>query len=223
KVSEIFVIDDASPDNSYLTAIGYKEHTKLHNLKIMRNEKNQGYGGNQKIGYKYAMKKDYDIIVMLHGDAQYAPENIPDLIKPLEEGKADFVFGSRFLENPLKGGMPIWRFIGNKILTIIENNILGLTLTEYHSGFRAFTINSLKKINLKKLSNNYYFDQEIIIMFKIHKLKIGEIPIPTHYGKESHSPTLKQTFEYFVNTITALIEYKLSLMKIIKSDKYERI
>src|SRR3989338_5177273 len=107
KVKEIFVIDNASPDNTYLTVIGYKSQKRMQNLTIMRNKVNKGYGGSQKMAFDYVIKKKYDIIIMLHGDAQYAPEMIPAVLKPVEEGKADMVFGSRMSGDPLKGGMPV--------------------------------------------------------------------------------------------------------------------
>ena len=107
KVAEIYVFDDASDDNTYLAGIGYKLLHNIKNLNIYKNPKNLGYGGNQKKGYNYAIRKGYDIVVMLHGDVQYAPEKIPDLIRPIEEGKADVVMGSRILGHPIRQGMPI--------------------------------------------------------------------------------------------------------------------
>ena len=126
QVGEIFVIDNASSDNTYQIATDFKEKSKMNNLKIIKNEEDLGYGGSQKKAYDYAIKENFHIIVMLHGDAQYSPEYIQDIIRPLQEDEADFVFGSRITGNPLEGGMPRWRYFGNRLLTKIQNNVLNL-------------------------------------------------------------------------------------------------
>lgn len=211
KAEEIFIVDNASVDNTYLVGVGYKHDRNLLKLQIIKNKKNRGYGGSQKIAYRYALEKKLDIIVMLHSDAQYAPEDIPDLIVPLESGEADMVFGSRMMGDPLKGGMPLWRYIGNKILTKIENYVLNLNLSEFHSGFRAFTIDSLKQVPFDFCADDYHFDTDILIQYKIKNLRIKEQPIPTHYGKESHSPSFFQTMRYSINILRAILEYILHI------------
>jgi len=220
KLKEILVVDNASSDSTYLTVIGYKHDRNLQNLSIIRNKKNVGYGGNQKKAYQYAIKKGYDIIVMLHGDAQYAPEYIPKILQPLENGEADLVFGSRMKGNPLKGGMPVWKYFGNRFLTILENSVLSLSLSEYHSGFRAFNVNALKKIPFNLCSNDYHFDTDILIQFKIAKFKIEETPIPTHYGKDSKSPSILQLISYSWNIVASLVNYTLYRNGIIKRKKF---
>ena len=142
EVGEIFVIDNASSDDTYEIAVDFKERSKMNNLKIIKNEKNLGYGGSQKKAYSYAVKEGFQIIVMLHGDAQYSPEYIQDIIRPLQNEEADFVFGSRITGNPLEGGMPKWRYFGNRILTKIQNYVLNLNLSEYHSGYRCLLYTS---------------------------------------------------------------------------------
>ena len=214
--SEIFVIDDASPDNSYKIAIAYKKRVNLPNLTIMKNTKNRGFGGNQKEAFNYAIQKGYDLIIVLHGDAQYAPEELNNFIDEFEKSNSDLVYGSRMLGDPLGGGMPMWRYLGNKFLTIIQNSILNLGLTEYHSGYRAYKCEALKKISFNKLSNDYYFDPEILVLSKIHKFKISEVPIPTHYGPESLSPSIWVTFKYFLFTLKSLLDYKLHSLGLIK-------
>lgn len=223
RVKEIFVVDNASEDNTYLTVIGYKQLKNLNNLSVIRNDTNKGYGGSQKIAYKYAIEKGYDIIVMLHGDAQYAPEKIPLLLDPVEKNEADLVFGSRIKGNPIAGGMPFWRFFGNRVLTHIENGILGTNLSEFHSGFRVYSCEALKKIPFHLCSDNYYFDTEILIQFSLKSLKIAERPIPTHYGKESHSPSVAQTFNYSVNILRAVWKFLLHKYKIKKVDMFDII
>lgn len=216
-VEEIYVLDDASNDNTYYAAVGYKTLKKLRKLKVYRNPKNLGLGGNQKHAFNYAIKKGFDILALLHGDNQYDPRYLPSLLKPLIENKADFVFGSRMVGNPLKGGMPLYKFLGNKSLTFIENKLLGMNLSEYHSGYRLFNCNALKKIPYNRNSNDFHFDTEIIIQFKEAGIRISEMPIPTFYGDEiSHVKILKYGF----NVIKAVLEYKLYKAGLIKSHKF---
>ena len=221
KVEEIYVFDDCSDDNTYYAGIGYKHLSNLSNLSVYKNPKNLGYGGNQKRGYEYAIKKNYDIVVMLHGDVQYAPEEIPELIKPLEAGEADMVFGSRMKGHPLKGGMPLWKFIGNKSLTWVENKVLCLKLSEYHSGFRAYSVHALQKVPFRRLPNGYYFDTDIIIQFKIKGLRIKEISIPTHYGVESHKISFNKSVIYGLNIFKSLFQYWLHKHNLRKIHKFD--
>lgn len=220
-VKEIFISDDASKDNTHLIAIGYKQQKGLNNLKIIHHDKNKGYGGNQKFAYKYAIENNFDIVVMLHGDAQYAPELIPSLLEPVEKGEADLVFGSRMKGNPIKGGMPLYKYIGNRILTAIENAVLKLNLSEYHSGYRVFDVHALKKVPFHLCSDGYHFDTDILIQFKIRGLRIKERPIPTHYGEESHSPSFKQLISYSLNIIYTLWRYILHEKGIKKTKEFE--
>ena len=211
---DIYVFDDASTDNTYLAAIGYKYLNKIKKLNIYRNKVNLVYGGNQKKGYKYAINKGYDVVVMLHADAQYAPEKLPEIIKPFKRNpEIAMVFGSRMLGNPLEGGMPIYKFLGNKILTFLENLILRTNFSEFHSGYRAYNCNVLKKIPFEKLSNDFHFDTEIIIQLVSKNYKIVEVPIPTHYGDEkSHVNVIK----YGINCLFAVINYRLLQIPLIK-------
>lgn len=184
RVEEIFVVDNASADNTYLIGVGYKNERGLPNLRVYKNERNLGYGGSQKVAYQYAIDKGYDVVVMLHGDAQYAPEKISYLLEPFETGEADLVFGSRMTGLPLKGGMPLHRFLGNKALTAIENLTLNWNLSEYHSGFRVFSCAALRQVPFHRCSDYYHFDTEILIQFKLKGLRVVERPIPTYYGTE---------------------------------------
>ncbi|MEK6954519.1 MAG: glycosyltransferase family 2 protein [Candidatus Micrarchaeota archaeon] len=220
RVKEIIVIDNASPDNTYLTAIGYKQEKGLSNLNVIRNEHNLGYGGSQKKAYEYVLRKKYDIVVMLHGDAQYAPELLPKLLLPIEQGKADLVFGSRMKGNPLGGGMPIIRYMGNKFLTWVENLVLGMDLSEYHSGYRIYSCKALRKVRFDKCSNDYHFDTDILIQAKLLKFRIVEMPIPTHYGKEAHSPTPMQLVKYSLNILSEMAEFWLHKKGIAKNSKF---
>lgn len=217
-VEEIYILDDASNDNTYYAAIGYKALKRLKKLKVYRNPKNLGLGGNQKHAFNYAIKKGFDILALLHGDNQYDPKYLPSLLKPLIEDKADFVFGSRMVGNPLKGGMPLYKFLGNKFLTFVENLLLGMNLSEYHSGYRLFNCHALKRIPYNRNSNDFHFDTEIIIQFKEAGIRIAELPIPTYYGDEiSHVKVLKYGF----NVLKAVVEYKLFKAGLIKSHKFD--
>lgn len=184
---EVLIIDDASKDQTF--EIGLKIATdgnlpfKVH---VLFNPVNQGYGGNQKLGYHYAIENSFDFVALIHGDGQYAPECLDELLKPLASGEADAVFGSRMLSRgqALKGGMPLYKFVGNKILTTFENFMLKSSLSEFHSGYRLYSIKALKRIPFDLNTNDFHFDTEIIIQLIFANLKIVELPIPTYYGDE---------------------------------------
>lgn len=191
QVEEIFVVDNASEDNTYLVAIGYGQVKDLHSLRVFRNSRNLGYGGSQKWAYRYCIERGFDAVVMLHGDAQYAPEKISYLLEPIVSGDADLVFGSRIAGDPLQGsldgrGMPLHRYLGNRALTAVQNWVLGWNLSEYHSGFRVFRCAALQRVGFEQCSDYYHFDTEILIRFRIHNMKVVERPIPTYYGKEKY-------------------------------------
>jgi glycosyltransferase involved in cell wall biosynthesis len=185
-VSEIFVIDDCSKDNTYMAALGYKHTNNVEKLTVHRNEINQGYGGNQKVGYQYAIDRGLDIVALVHGDGQYAPEALPMLLEPLIKGEADMVFGSRMSEpgRALKGGMPLYKYFGNRILTYIQNKLSGLNLSEYHSGYRLYSVAALKQIPFQSFTNTWHFDTQIILALAERNMRIKELPIPTYYGDE---------------------------------------
>lgn len=184
---EALVIDDASKDKTFEHAHSLKLGDKLpFMLHVLFNPINQGYGGNQKIGYHFALKNNFDFVVLLHGDGQYAPECLPDLVAPLRRGEAEAVFGSRMIKrnSALKGGMPLYKFVGNKILSWFENLMLRTNFSEFHSGYRAYSVAALKNIPWQLNTNLFHFDTEIIIQFVFAGLRIKEIPIPTYYGDE---------------------------------------
>lgn len=217
-VQEIFIVDNASPDNSHLIGIGYKYETGLSNLRVFRNERNRGYGGSQKFAYSYAIDRGFDLVVMLHGDAQYAPEKIPYLLEPFENDEADMVFGSRMTGDPLAGGMPVVRFLGNKFLTAVENAVLGWDLSEYHSGFRVFSCDALKKVPFQLCSDYYHFDTEILVQFKILGLRAIERPIPTYYGEERFHGNV---WKYGLLVLSTMIEYILHKKGVRKVAKFD--
>ena len=204
-VDKVIVVDDASKDNTV-------EISRKLGLKVVVHRKNKGYGGNQKTCYKEALKDNADIVVMLHPDYQYDSTKIPKLIKPISEGKKDFMLGSRMLgDGALKGGMPVWKFFGNKMLTLFENFVLGLSLSEYHSGLRAYSRNFLTKIPYEFNSDDFVFDQEIIAQAVVFGFRdrIGEIGIPTRYFKEASTIKLKRAFKYGWATLETLMKFIL--------------
>src|SRR5882757_5559619 len=148
RIAEIIIADDASQDATFTVGAGWARSNPTVKTTVQRRTKNLGYGGNQKAGYRLAIEHGLDIVVLLHGDGQYAPEFLPQLVEPLLRGEADAVFGSRMLTRggALKGGMPLYKYIGNKILTRVENRMLGTVLTEFHSGYRAYRTKALCEV-----------------------------------------------------------------------------
>lgn len=186
-VEEVVVFDDASADATFELAVGLKALRDLPKLQVIKHEKNLGYGGNQKAGYRYMISRGFDIVVLLHGDGQYAPEILAHLYAPIVRGESDAVFGTRMTNvygGPLKGGMPLYKYVGNRILTWLENRALGLRLSEFHSGYRAYSLSALKYIEMEQMTNDFHFDTEIIIKLHHQGFRISEVPIPTYYGEE---------------------------------------
>src|ERR1051325_10071707 len=220
KVDEVFLFDDCSTDNTYYAAIGYKHAKGVQKLTVHRNSKNLRYGGNQKAGYEYAIGRDLDIVVMLHADGQYAPEVLPQLLEPLERDEADMVFGSRMADggDPLAGGMPLYKFVGNKILTWFENRITGMRLSEFHSGYPLYSCAALKKIPFKQNSNEWHFDTDILIQFHEAGLRICERPIPTYYGDEI---CYVNGTVYALNCVRSAMKYRLHKAKLSYESKYD--
>ena len=183
---EVLVVDDASEDRTFRIGREYQDEHPEVPMTVLRNVYNQGYGGNQKVGYSYAIKEGFDFVAMVHGDGQYAPEALPELVAPLREGRADAVFGSRMLEKgaALAGGMPLYKFVGNKILTRLQNLMLGSKLSEFHSGYRIYSVHTLSRIPFLLNSNDFHFDTEIILQLFNARARVLELPIPTYYGNE---------------------------------------
>jgi glycosyltransferase involved in cell wall biosynthesis len=187
KIEEVFVFDDHSQDKTTEVGKAMEDHeTFAGKLKVFRNPANLMYGGNQRKGYQYAMERGLDIVVLLHGDGQYAPEVMQDLLTPLENGDADMVMGSRMMVKgaALKGNMPMYKYVGNKILTFMENRLIGTRLSEFHSGYRAYSVHALRKIPLDEMTHNWHFDTQIILQFIKRGFRVREVPIPTYYGDE---------------------------------------
>jgi len=210
EVDEIILVDDASHDETVKKA-------KELGLKVFVHPKNRGYGGNQKTCYTEALREGADIIVMLHPDYQYDPKLIPEIIKPIKEGKADLVLGSRLLsKTALSGGMPLYKFISNRFLTFVENLVLNQHLSEFHTGFRAYSRRLLTTIPFMNNSENFVFDTEVIVQTVFFGFKIAEIPCPTRYLKDSSSINFINSVIYGTQTLHTLIKYILCKLNIKK-------
>lgn len=185
-IDHVIVADDASTDSTFLIGVGYRETFAELPLTVIRHDENLGYGGNQKWGYRWAMEHDLDVVVLLHGDGQYAPELLPDIVAPIVDGDADAVMGSRMLPpgSARAGGMPLYKWVGNRILTTVQNGLTGASLSEWHSGYRAYRVDALRRVELDAMSDGFDFDTQILLGLMGAGRTIEEIPIPTYYGDE---------------------------------------
>ena len=207
-VDDIILVDDASRDRTVEIAHSLGVHVVVH-------PRNRGYGANQKTCYRTALERGADIVVMVHPDHQYDPRVIPDLIETLRRTGADAVFGSRMLGGqPIQGGMPKWKYLGNILLTAIENSTFLIYLTEYHSGFRAYTRRYLEAVNFEANSDGFVFDTEIIAQGMAQRLTIREIPIETRYFDEASQVGFWRGTRYGLAILKTMIFYKLHKKKI---------
>jgi glycosyltransferase involved in cell wall biosynthesis len=185
--TEVLDIDVSSVDRTFgkISDLQKNQISSLP-LTVLHNPLPQGYGGNQKIGFHYAIQERFDVIALVHGSGQYAPECLPDLLRPLLTGEADAVFGSRMMSavGPLSDGMPLYKYLGNKTLTYIQNRLLNSSLTEFHCGYRLYSVKALERLPFDRNTNDFHFDTEIIIQLLRAGLRIKELPIPTYYGDE---------------------------------------
>jgi glycosyltransferase involved in cell wall biosynthesis len=208
---EILVIDDASADQTFERGHEVASDDAFpFRVTVLFNPVNQGYGGNQKIGYHYAIKHGFDYVALVHGDGQYAPECLPDLLRPLRDGAADACFGSRIMVPGAarKGGMPLYKYFGNRILSVFENWMLTTSLTEFHSGYRVYSVAALKSVPFAQNTNDFHFDTEIIIQFVLAGLRIVERPIPTYYGDEiCHVNGIKYAFDVVMSVLKARAQH----------------
>ncbi|HUT53871.1 MAG TPA: bifunctional glycosyltransferase/class I SAM-dependent methyltransferase [bacterium] len=218
-LTEIYIFDDFSRDRTVEVTREYLAEARLEKVSLYKNPRNYGYGGNQKLGYEYAIAKGYDYVLLLHGDGQYAPEYLPDLMLPTLEQGAEVVFGSRMLEPGAAraGGMPMYKYLGNRVLTAFENFILGLDLTEFHSGYRLYSTRLLQKIQYKLNTDDFHFDTQIIIQGLAAGERIVEVPIPTYYGDEiCHVNGMK----YALDVVLSVLSYRLHQLGIMRKERY---
>jgi SAM-dependent methyltransferase len=212
-------IDDASQDAGSAMLARWAEERDLEGVAVMRNPVNQGYGGNQKLGYRLAIDRGYDFVILLHGDGQYAPELLSRFVDTWREQRADVVLGSRMAEPGLarRGGMPAYKWLGNRTLTSFQNVVTGLELSEYHTGYRGYSTEFLSRVPFEANTNDFHFDTEILLQAAHLGARIVEFPIPTRYGNEvCHVPGV----DYGVNVVKATTQFRLHQLGVLCSLKY---
>jgi glycosyltransferase involved in cell wall biosynthesis len=203
RVDQIILVDDVSHDETV-------EIAKSLGLDVIIHRQNLGYGGNQKTCYDAALAAGADVVVMLHPDYQYDATRIPALIEPILRGEADLMLGSRFLGDPLAGGMPRWKYISNRFLTILENVAFGLRLSEYHTGLRAYSRRLLEAIPYRLNSDDFVFDQELVAqVVAAGGMRISEIAVPTRYFEEASSVNFRRSVVYGLSTLRVVLRYVL--------------
>jgi len=213
-VGRIILVDDVSKDETV-------EVARQLGLDVIIHQQNLGYGGNQKTCYEAALAQGADIVVMLHPDYQYDATRIPDLIAPIVSGEKHLMLGSRFLGDPIAGGMPKWKYVANRFLTIVENVAFGLRLSEYHTGLRAYSRRLLETIPYELNSNDFVFDQELIAQVVAAGMgrRIGEIGVPTRYFDEASSVGFKRSVVYGTSTLRVVARYLLHRVGVRRSPK----
>jgi len=213
-VDRIILVDDVSKDETVDVA-------RQLGLDVIIHQQNKGYGGNQKTCYDAALEAGADIVVMLHPDYQYDATRIPALIAPIVSGERDLMLGSRFMGDPLAGGMPRWKYISNRFLTMVENRAFGLHLSEYHTGLRAYSRGLLETIPYRLNSDDFVFDQELIAQVVAARMgdRIGEIGVPTRYFEEASSVGFQRSVVYGLSTLRVVLRYLLHRLRIRRSPK----
>ncbi len=202
-VDLVILVDDASSDETAQIA-------RDMGLELFVHHRNYGYGANQKTCYREALKAGADIVVMVHPDYQYDPTLLPEIVRPIQEGRADCVLGSRLMGiNPMKQGMPWWKYVSNRFLTWVENVTFGLKLSEYHTGYRAFRREVLESVNLETNSDKFIFDQEIMAQMVALGVRITEVPVPTRYFAQASSASFFQSTVYGCSILLLLARYMM--------------
>lgn len=211
-VDKVILVDDASPDNTVKVA------EALPATKVFVHKRNLGYGGNQKTCYRLALEEGADIVIMVHPDYQYTPNLIPAMTSLIANGLYHCVLGSRILGGyALKGGMPVWKYIANRFLTLTENILIGAKLSEYHTGYRAFSRELLLKLPLTNNSDDFVFDNQMLAQIVWLGYTIAEVSCPTRYFPEASSINLNRSIKYGFGCLNTAIAFRLAKMKLIKS------
>ncbi len=211
-VDDLVLVDDASKDDTSEVA------KSLGIQHVIRHEANKGYGGNQKTCYRKALELNADIVVMLHPDYQYTPKLITAMVSMIGQGLYPVVFGSRILgKGALKGGMPMYKYISNRFLTFFQNVLMNQKLSEYHTGYRAFSGEVLRKLDLSKNSDDFIFDNEMIAQIFFHDFEIAEVTCPTKYFDEASSINFSRSVTYGLGVLKVSLLYFLARTGIFKS------
>ena len=210
-VDEVILTDDASTDNTIAVA------QKLGIQHILKHDQNKGYGGNQKTCYNKALTLEGDIIIMLHPDYQYTPKLIPSMVNLIAQDLYPVVLGSRILgKGALRGGMPCYKYIANRLLTFIQNLLISQKLSEYHTGYRAFSKDALKAINFNDNSDDFIFDNQMLAQLVYKDFEIAEVTCPTKYFEEASSINFKRSAVYGLGCMLVSIKFRLNKWGIIK-------
>jgi glycosyltransferase involved in cell wall biosynthesis len=217
-VDEVILVDDCSNDRTV-------EIAKRLDLTVIQHNKNRGYGANQKTCYDEALKRKVDIVVMIHPDYQYDPRIIPYALGFIETDICDIVIGSRIRDRKetLAGGMPRYKYYGNRFLTIIENITFGQNLGDFHSGFRVFKREVLRKINYQYNSDNFVFDSQVLAQAVYSGFRIGDVPIPTRYFPEASSIGFRKSIVYGLGTLGVVIKYLLQRSRLYRFKLFEEV
>lgn len=214
-VDEIILVDDHSRDDTVAVA------SSLLGVRVHVHERNKGYGGNQKTCYRLALDAGADIIIMLHPDYQYTPRLIPAMASIIAHGLHPCVLGSRILGGySLSGGMPVWKYAANRFLTATENLLLGAKLSEYHTGYRAFSREILETLDLSKNSDDFVFDNQMLAQILWRGFTIGEVSCPTKYFKEASSINFRRSVKYGFGCLNVGLKYRLAKWGLVKSDLF---
>jgi 2-polyprenyl-3-methyl-5-hydroxy-6-metoxy-1,4-benzoquinol methylase len=216
------VLDDASDDAGVEAALGWVARHDVTNVTVLRNGVNQGYGGNQKLGFRLALDCSFDFAILLHGDGQYSPTLLPDLIEDWRRTGADVVLGTRMwsVDSARRGGMPAYKIVGNRVLTRLQNLLTGERLSEYHTGLRGYATAFLRKVPFEINTNDFHFDTEILLQAFHARARVVELDIPTHYGDERcHVNGLK----YAYNVLKATLQFRLQQKGMFCSLKYRNV
>ncbi len=217
-VDHIIVVDDRSRDETVAVARG------LDGVQVHVHERNRGYGGNQKTCYRLALEAGADIVVMIHPDYQYTPKLLPAMVSIIGNRLHPCVLGSRILGGyAVKGGMPLWRYVSNRILTLIENLLLGAKLSEYHTGYRAFSREILEMISLDNNSDDFVFDNQMLAQVLWHGFTIGEVSCPTRYFEEASSINFRRSVKYGFGCLATAIQYRLAKMGWLRPALFPRL
>jgi glycosyltransferase involved in cell wall biosynthesis len=202
-VDDIILVDDHSTDRTF-------EVAKSLGLIAIRHDRNKGYGANQKTCYAKALEAGADVVVMLHPDYQYSPRLIPAMVMPIVSEVYDCMIGSRILQNgALRGGMPLYKYVSNRLLTLAQNLLLGSKFSEFHTGYRAYSREALEAIPFHENDDDFIFDNEILCQMVYAGFRIGEISCPTHYAKDSSSISFTRSCKYGLGVLRCSVEFLL--------------
>jgi glycosyltransferase involved in cell wall biosynthesis len=217
-VDLIIVVDDGSSDNTVELARSLKQ------VQVHAHESNKGYGGNQKTCYRLALEAGADIVIMIHPDYQYTPKLIPAMVSIIGNGLHPCVLGSRILGGyAMKGGMPLWRYASNRFLTLCENILLGAKLSEYHTGYRAFSREILERVRVDDNSDDFVFDNQMLAQILWHGFTIAEVSCPTKYFSEASSINLRRSIRYGFGCLATALAFRLAKMGLIRSRLFPRV